>query len=274
MIRTDDDARFAVPLPLDVKAVMRQGARPFTPADEFVQVNLTTVIFTSPVPSHPSTWLLENVYDSIRYHLPNMRIVVLADGTDGDEPGSYVEFKNQARRKGWELLAFKGRHLQSLMLREALLNVVKTPLVMVAEGDWGLRKLYVDWCGIAEVLLDPTCRYKLVQLRQDRLGDWELTSRDHSFGALECYHGVNLLPTTWFQCPTHVANSDWYRRLVPFMLTPQFLERDELTEGMRFIGALDEMACYIPPGPMMGRCYHLDGRNVVNIRQADGLDYA
>jgi hypothetical protein len=62
--------------------------------------------------------------------------------------------------------------------------------------------------------------------------------------------------------------------LTPFMCTPQFLERDELTQGMNSVGALNEMACYIPPGPMMGRCYHLDGRNVVNIRQADGLDYA
>jgi hypothetical protein len=274
MIRTDDDARFAVPLPLDVKAVMRQEARPFIPADEFVQANLTTVIFTSPVPSHPSTWLLENIYGSIRRHLPSARIVVLADGAVGDEPRSYVEFKNSVRQKGWELVEFKGWHLQSLMLREALLNVVKTPLIMVAEGDWGLRKLHIDWRGIAEVLLDPTCRFKLIQIRQDRLGDWELTSRDRSFGTLEYHHGVNLLPTTWFQCPTHVANSVWYCRLTPFMCTPQFLERDELTQGMNSVGALNEMACYIPPGPMMGRCYHLDGRNVVNIRQADGLDYA
>ena len=86
-----------------MEAISKQPALSFVEADKFVQDNLTVLIFTSPVPSHPSTWLLERVYSSIRRHLPGARIVILADGKAGDEPKEYVEFKDNVRQLGWEL---------------------------------------------------------------------------------------------------------------------------------------------------------------------------
>src|SRR5580693_2070785 len=138
----------SLPLPRDLEYLTKQPARPFAlTADSFVQDNLTVLLFTSPVPSHPSTWLLEKVYGSIRVHLPNVRIVVLADGVNGDEPGPYVEFKDNVRKLGYELAEFKGWRYQTLMLRD-FLPEVKTSLVMIGEHDWGLRRLFIDWRGI------------------------------------------------------------------------------------------------------------------------------
>jgi hypothetical protein len=112
-----------------------------------LQEKLTVVLFTSPIPSHPNTWILENVYSSIRRHLPHVRIVILADGTECEEPASYRQFKERAQQKGWELIAFKGKHHQTLMLRHALLTpgLIETPLLMVGEGDWGILRLFIDW---------------------------------------------------------------------------------------------------------------------------------
>jgi hypothetical protein len=265
----------------ELEALTKRDPLPFAAASNFVQKNLTVLIFTSPVPSHPSSWLLERVYNSIRYHLPTARIVILADGKDDEEPKEYVEFKEGVRRLGWELVEFKGWHYHTLMLREAL-KVVDTPLVMINEHDWGLRKLYVDWQGIADVLLDTTINFNLIQLRQDKLGDWEIER--NFFKGLESHHGVGLLPTTAFIDSMHVASSEWYRKMTPFLKKPQNLEgkditffinggspeENELGHGLQVTKGINQMACYIPHGPM-GRLYHLDGANVVSPEQLDGI---
>jgi hypothetical protein len=107
-------------------------------------------------------------------------------------------------------------------------------------------------------------------LRQNKIGQWETDAgyfRDDVVKA----HDIYLLPTTCFQTPVHVACVDWYRKLVPSLSQPDFLERTELANVLHQTGAVNEMACYIPSGPM-GRLYHLDGRNLTNRSQMLGVD--
>jgi hypothetical protein len=274
--------RDSQPLPRYLENIDCCMPRPFAPADESVASNITVLIVTSPAPSHPADWLIANVYESIRCQLPDARIVILADGVESEEPESYVEFKSQIRQRGWELVEFKGKHHSALMFREAILSVVKTPLVMFGEHDWGMRKLYIDWRGIVESLLDPVSKFRLIQIRQAKAAGWELGF----FGEqLESFHGINLLPTICFQGPMHVARTDWYRQMVPFLQRPQNLEGDDITllilkdlgyeggpilEGLLATRDRTTMACYIPDGPM-GRLYHLDGRYVTSPDQLHGI---
>ena len=252
-----------LPPPREVEVLLKAPTIPFVEADRQAQESITALIFTSPVPSHPRTWLLEKVYGSIREHLPGSRIVVLADGVPGVEMGEYVQFKENVQSLGIELLEFKGWHHQTLMLRQALLTegFITTPLVLVTEHDWAVKKLYIDWSGIAQALLDPECRFKMVHLQENQLSNDSL--RRGAFGYPKLHHGVHLLPTLDFKCPCHLAATDWYRKIVAFVKAPRMLESDEITAGIHANRPTGEMACYIPMGPM-GRCLHLDGRNVRN----------
>lgn len=254
-----------------VYEISEESPEPFAEADDFAQENITVLLFTSPIPSHPNTWVLDNVYNSIRTHLPNSRIIILADGVDGGEPDSYKLFKESVRQSGRDMIVFTGRQHQTLMLRYALTTpgIVETPLAMVGEHDWGLFKSFVNWRGITETLLDSSCPFKLIQLRQDAIGEWELEK--NFFGELVRLHGINLLPTTNYQCPTHIARVDWYRHLVPSLSQPDFLERTELGNILTQAGAIREMAAYIPAGPMQ-RLFHLNGRAVRSVNQIQGLD--
>lgn len=235
-----------------------EPAEPFRPAGP-EQDKITVLIFTSPVPSHPSTRLLENVFNSVRAHLSSARIIILADGCDGPEPEAYTQFKNAAASKGWEVVGFTGHHHQTLMLKYALLtpNLVTTELVFITEHDWGVKPLFINWHGIVETLAAPIRKVNLIQIRQERISTIE---HDNCFSeAAMDVNGIKLLPTACFQCPSHVARVDWYREQVRELRIPDFLERDELRAALVRSGGIHEMAAYIPMG-FVSRLYHLNGR--------------
>lgn len=142
--------------------------------------------------------------------------------------------------------------------------------MLVGEHDWGMRRRYIDWDGIANVLLNPASPFRLIQIRQDEIGSWEVYPQPFQMFSkvVEC-NGLYFLPTTWFQCPMHLAVCDWYHDVLKDVTHPDFLERDELRTAMS-MGASLEMACYIPIGPI-GRLYHLDGRGVRFPVQIGGI---
>jgi hypothetical protein len=230
---------------------------------------LTVVIFTSPVPSHPSDWILENVYVSIRNHLPDCRILILADGVNGTEPEDYKAFKRTVAGRGHEILEFTGSHHQTLMLKHCLDNgVIKTPLVLVGEHDWGIQDLSISWEEIIESVLDPAVPFQLVQIKQGDFGDWE---KDHFGNSLQT-RGITLRETNWFQGPMHIASCEWYRGLVSEFTKPDFLECDQMDAALHVNNRIKEMACYIPKGVFSpGRLYHLDGRNAKDFYLAPGM---
>ena len=251
----------------DLAVVARQDVPEFAPASEEDQAAITVLLTTSPMPSHPSPWVVENVYNSLRRHLLGSRILILADGVTGAEPEAYTEFKKNAQDLGWELLSFTGHHHQNLMVREAL-KMVTTPLVIVGDGDWGFHKRYMDWRGIVATLLDESNHVQHIQIRQDNIGVWELDM--DCFGELENLHGIYVVPTRNFQAPTHIARTDWYRNLASSFKTPQLLERGEMWNALHTTGAINEMAAYIPPGPIQ-RIYHLNGQHVRWPEQLGGI---
>lgn len=253
----------------DLAVVERQMVPAFAPASEEDQAQITVLLTTSPMPSHPSPWVVGNVHNSIRRHLPNSRILVLADGVTGEEPGTYTEFKKNAKELGWELVEFAGKHHQSLMMRDVLLSgMITTPLVIAGDGDWGFHKRYMDWRGIVATLLDSESQFKSIQIRQDNIGVWELAW--DVFRDLQSEHGIYLLPTTCFQGPTSISRIDWWQKMALSLKVPDFLECDELRAVMYETGGINQMGAYIPPGPI-GRIYHLNGQHVLRPEQLGGI---
>lgn len=251
----------------DLANMFRQEVPPFEAASQEDQDQITVLLTTSPMPSHPSPWVVENVYNSLRRHLPTSRIVILCDGVNGPEPKSYIEFKAAAIEKGWELAAFSGHYHQNLMVRDVL-ETVMTPLVIVGDGDWGFHKRYMDWHGIVSTLTDDSNDINHIQIRQDNIGVWELAM--DCFGELQEFHNIFVLPTRNFQAPTHIARTDWYRNVAKFFTTPQLLERSQMHHALHVTHGLYQMAAYIPPGPI-ARIYHLDGQHVRWPEQLGGI---
>ena len=251
----------------DLATVAVRPVPEFEAASQEDQDAITVLLTTSPMPSHPSPWVVANVHNSLRRHLPNSRIIVLADGVDGPEPETYTQFKEAALAEGWELYAFVGHHHQNLMVRAALREVT-TPLVIVGDGDWGFHQKYMDWRGIVATLLDDSRRIQHIQIRQDNLGIWELDM--DCFGELQTSHGIYVLPTRNFQAPTHIARTDWYRKISSYFTVPQLLERPNMWDALKITGGINEMAAYIPLGPI-GRLYHLNGQHVVSPNELHGI---
>jgi len=264
----EENSRLIDSLPDELRASSRMNPSKFRPAGKNEQKAITVLIFTSHIRSHPDPWVTDNVYRSIREHLPFSRIVVLCDGKDTDEPWEYREYKHRLLVSGKEIVRFKGWQHQTLMLKRALMteDFITTPLVMVTEHDWGIRRRFVDWDAIVRALLDERFGFRLVQLRQNEAASWEYKF----FGKLISRSGANFLPTTCFQCPMHIADVSWYRDIVRDLHIPDFLERAELGDIMMHKNYLDDMACYIPRGPM-GRLYHLNGRDVLSPSEVGGI---
>lgn len=99
--------------------------KPFEEASEWAQDKITVVLFTSAIPSHPATFVIDNVYDSIRRQLPASRIIILADGQLSIE---YQKYKDVLIGRGLEVVQFERPMHQTLMLKYALHELVETPL--------------------------------------------------------------------------------------------------------------------------------------------------
>ncbi len=225
--------------------------------------DLTVTLFTSPLPSHPGDWILENVYLSVRNQLPDCRIIILADGIDGEEPASYKDFKGRIKSRGYEVVEFSGWHNESLMFKHCLQEMITTPLILVGEGDWGMQNLPIEWEGLVAALMDPAIPYSYINIRQNDIDGWE----NGHFGATIRTHGITLLETNWFQTPMHLARCDWYRKIVENFTLPAQLECDQLAHALQDNNAVKDMTCYIPtvdPGHPK-RLYHWDGKNAKEL---------
>ena len=124
--------------------------------------NLTAIIPTSPIKSHPDTSIIEETIKSIRHHLPDSEIIVTFDGVREEQEDlleEYTEFKKQML---WKFLheyknilpfVFEEHMHQSDMMR-AVIDEVKTPLLLYVEADAPLvTDERIDWNKCIDFLL-------------------------------------------------------------------------------------------------------------------------
>jgi hypothetical protein len=124
------------------------------PVDE----KITVLIPTSPIPSHPSTRIIFETIDSIRFHLPNAEISILMDGVRPEQAAALPRYKEYARNlvegilfgdhSRITLCPFMPHTHQVGMVRSVMPSV-QTPLVLFVEHDTPLTKDPIDWEGIA-----------------------------------------------------------------------------------------------------------------------------
>lgn len=186
---------------------------------------ITVLVPTSPIPSHPSTAVIEETIASIRAQLPRAEILIMCDG-----PNPGVEHRRAAYdaylyelvrlcREQWTnvLPVIHREHLhQSGMTARAIHGHVATPLVLFAEHDTPLGGP-INWTGLMDVFGRGDARVVRFHHEARILPEHEYLM----CGPARDVAGVNLAPTRqWSQRP-HLATTDLYRRTLAEHFQPR-----------------------------------------------------
>jgi len=182
---------------------------------------VTAVITTSPLYGHPSTDVIDAAYESIRYHLPNIRTLILMDGVRPEQlcwKERYEEYKTVLKnsmewkdRFPWfgcnaSFIEFNEFKHQAGMIRDALKNI-HTPLILWVEHDLQLLKEPIQWDQIGRLLLDKevfSVRFLMDDVRKSY----------YERGTIEKY-GVTLTKTVEYSSLPNIARKDLYEFIVP-----------------------------------------------------------
>ena len=241
--------------------------------------NLTILIPTSPIPSHPSTSILDETIANIRQYT-DAEIIIMFDGVHSSlahRAEDYNEYKEAVRRKkheyGWCNMAEFPDHQHQANMTRRTLDFVKTPLVMFCEHDtspigeipWGLI------CGFVEMSPIVNClRFNIF----DRLHEEHLhlmLDKKPEFYYQEIVGGNVSEPIMaartiqWSQRP-HIAKTDWYRGILAnyFPSTHRTMIEDVMHSVVQesYKHKREDifgLAIYTPEGNQL-RSYHSDGR--------------
>jgi len=179
---------------------------------------------TSPIPSHPSTEIIEESIRGVRAYpeLKDAEIIIMIDGVR-DEQLRYAPAYEEYKRRLIELcnwhpdfrgclpLVFDEFTHQATMTREAL-KLVRTPYILYVEHD-----TYPDgdipWASFFEAMKEVNC----IELS---IFQMVLPVHEHLFGENQVIAGVPLRKTLqWSQRP-HLAHTEWYRWMIEEYFEP------------------------------------------------------
>lgn len=234
---------------------------------------ITAVIPVSPIPAHPDTAVLDETIASIRHHLPSAEIMVTFDGVRPEQENRRADYAEFTRRMLWKLDHVDGhtcpfvfdQHLHQTGMMRAVINEIRTPLLMYVEADTPLvTDEPIDFPAVAEFLMAG--RSDLVRFHHE--GVIPPVHR-HMVHGIE-QHGATFIRTSqWSQRP-HVASVAFYRRILDgcFSQTACSFIEDRMhgvaDEAFRVDGIMGwrQFALHIYAGDPanLKRSYHLDGR--------------
>lgn len=229
-----------------------------------MQKLITAVITTSPVPSHPSTEFIDQAYDSVRHHLPDIPVLILVDGMRAEQQymeKQYEEYKKNLIDKyhlknNTEVWRFNHFAHQAGMMRSILnLEFIQTPLALWVEHDFALLPREIDWKGIVGALM--TEEVLSVRFSTDEGGYWTRSQFERE--DFTTRSGVPLLKTIEFLSYPNIARLEMYDEfMLCFDVAQTHLETEVRALTERDDWNYFKLSIYNPPNRR--RCQHLDAR--------------
>lgn len=232
--------------------------------------NITVVIPTSPIKSHPDTSIIDECIATVRHHLPDSEIILTFDGvhpTQVDRTERYNEFKN---RMLWKCLheyknvlpmVFENHEHQSGMMHAAL-KEIKTPYILYVEGDTMLTTdRTINWQKCVDFIESGkayTIRYHFE----------EVLPKEHEGLMLGQPENEFRKTVQWSQRP-HLSSRVYYEELMKYYpLDAKTFIEDEwhgvLMNDYHENGMLGwykhRLWIYYPKDGKLKRSYTLDGR--------------
>jgi len=223
--------------------------------------DVTIVIPTSVIPSHPDTRIIEETIDSIRHYFPDNEIILQVDGLRDerlDWKDRYDEYKNRILWKclhEWKnvlpIIFTEHRHQTSMM--KDTIDLINTSLLLYVESDTPLIKDKINLQKCLDMLESDDCNTV-------RLHHMDSIPEEHFYLMLERKNDF-IKTIQWSQRP-HLSKVSFYRDVV--------LEQSQDKEFIedRFYGYtvssdwdLTKTWIYYPnDGKDIKTSYHLDGR--------------
>lgn len=196
-----------------------------TPADD-----VTVLVTVSPVPSHPSTQMVQDCIASARTRLPGVAVIVMADGVRTDLQERRVQYADHLERlraiaaddDRMELVEWAEWQHQARMVRHALADLVTTPLVILAEHDTTLAG-DIDFDSLVNVMHSGEAKCVRFHHEARVLPEHEHLSIRGS--EVEMVQGVPLIATAQYSARPHLADADWYR----WLLGPRFMHPESVS---------------------------------------------
>jgi hypothetical protein len=225
---------------------------------------ITVLLTTSPIPSHPSTDIIEETIESVRHWLPDSVILILMDGVrpeQADRQEAYAEFLH--RLTGLAIFRMRNIHIapfmvhthQAAMVRQAL-ELVATPHLLFMEHDTPLViDCEIPFAGFVEVL-DGNFIQLIRLLHEAEIHPEHMHLMSYSL--IDC--GLPFTRTMQFSARPHLARKDFYERLLARFSKDANCFVEDLAHSICQENAEDwPMAIYTPEGNKK-RSYHTDGR--------------
>jgi hypothetical protein len=241
--------------------------------------NVTIILATSVLPSHPSTDIIDETIKCLRVHFPSNEIIMQIDGLrqeQSDRRDDYNEYKNRIL---WKCLheyknvlpiIFDKHSHQTTMMRETI-DEIKTSLLLYVEGDTPLTPDEpIDWqkcLDFIEYEKANTIRFHFEALIPE-------PHKHLMFGLEDGF----MKTAQWSQRP-HLSRVSYYRDIVlPFSHEKTFIEdrfhgkvQDDCLPYDSFSQEgwdVHKLWIYHPEGHIK-RSYHLDGREGTKKFTAD-----
>lgn len=234
--------------------------------------DITVIIPTSVIRSHPSTAIIDETISNVRHHLPDSEIIIQIDGIRDEQlhrKKDYDEYKNRIL---WKCLhewtnvlpiVFDEHSHQTTMMKKTI-DLVKTRFLLYVESDTPLViDEPIDW----EVCMDFMNRGRANTIRFHHEG---VIPKEHGhlmFGIDG--EGPFMGTCQWSQRP-HLSFTSYYRDVVlPISWDKTFLEdqfHGIVSEDYKLLpnnGGFEKHKLWIyhPNNKNIKRSYHLDGRN-------------
>lgn len=230
--------------------------------------DITILIPTSPIPSHPSTAILDETIANIRKYT-DAKIIILFDGVHESlehrraDYEAYIEeivYTRKPEYGEYQSILFPEHTHQAIMTRFALLNHVRTNLILFCEHDTS---------PIGEIPFNALCDF--VQhndlINCVRFNIFERIPAEHQYlmiGEISEHFPITRT-IQWSQRP-HIAKAKWYIDILNEYFKPN--AKTMIEDVMHSVVQVkyDELkkdifglAIYTPEGNQL-RSYHSDGR--------------
>ena len=233
---------------------------------------------SSPIPSHPSTEVIDKVLDSLFFHLPDVEVMLLCDGVRVPEHeyrrAGYEEYKKKMRDRPQIHMTEWAENIQQAQMMRRAMPLVKTKLTLYIEHDYALTKDPIDWEGIINAIQQDRARVV-------RFHNLETIHPLHQHLMLDCYEGadgyhggtkicepplvcgVPMIRTLQFWGCPHLTTTSWYQEQMETKFTDDsYTEIEPALYGWVNYSPWEEckVMVYAPSEPSMRRSIHVGGR--------------
>jgi hypothetical protein len=232
--------------------------------------DITIVIATSVIPSHPDTKIINETISAVRTHFPNNEIILQMDGLRDERLSRKLDYDEYKNRVLWKCLhewknvlpiIFDEHNHQTTMMKKTI-GLIQTAAMLYVEGDAPITPdCEIDWQKCLDML-----EYEKAN-----------TIRFHFEASIPKEHGHLMFgiedgfmrTSQWSQRP-HLSTVKYYKDIVlPFSDEQTFIEdrlhgkiQDDILPYDEFNQAgwdMHKLWIYHPEGNIK-RSYHLDGR--------------